>query len=58
MRANPSEVNWNKLCNDILSRKLVLWDEFHRNLFLDRVELLIEKRIKENIQVKLVKPEV
>jgi hypothetical protein len=53
MKGDLVGLDWDKLCQETLSRKLVLWDEFYRNLFLDRVELLIESRIKENMQVSL-----
>jgi len=44
--------DWEKLCIETLLRKISLWDEFYRNLFLDQVESLIETRM--NGTVKLV----
>jgi len=32
-------------------RKISLWDEFYRNLFLDRVEMLIEMRMSETVRL-------
>ena len=34
---------------ETLMRKISLWDEFYRNLFLDRVETLIEMRMSETV---------
>ena len=39
--------DWEKLCLETLQRRISLWDEFYRNLFLDRVESLIEVRMNE-----------
>jgi len=45
--------NWEELCVETLQRKISLWDEFYRNLFLDRVETLIENRMSETSRLVL-----
>jgi hypothetical protein len=46
-------VDWERICVETVLRKLSVWDEFYRNLFLDRVETLTEVRMSETTRIVL-----
>ena len=42
--------DWNKACLLVLNRSVNIWDEFYRNIFRDRIEELITKKIEDAVK--------